>query len=246
MLQVTRYIFKLFYFKLINKNAEFDRAFVALCDLLFKGKNFVLYRSHLNWLNDEEFLRVNNDWPHYGCPNDRRYFLWKVAKKAGLLNADTVECGVAAGTSSYIILNGVNRDTINHHIFDSFEGLSQPSVNDGFHWKKGDISFELEKVQKNLGNYKNCKYYKGWIPHRFNELSDKNFSLVHIDLDLYEPIMDSLNFFYERVISGGFIISDDYGLNTCPGAKKAFDEFFYDKPDLMIEIPTGQLLVLKK
>ena len=36
------------------------------------------------------------------------------------------------------------------------------------------------------------------IPKRFNEVKDNKFSFVHIDLDLYEPTKESLNFFGEK------------------------------------------------
>jgi O-methyltransferase len=39
------------------------------------------------------------------------------------------------------------------------------------------------------------------------------------------------------------MVFDDYGEPTCPGARKAVDEFFADKPETPIYIPTGQCLV---
>jgi O-methyltransferase len=58
--------------------------------------------------------------------------------------------------------------------------------------------------------------YKGWIPSRFIEVEDRQFSFVHIDVDLYEPILDSLNFF-PKLVKGGVIVFDDYGITQFPG-----------------------------
>ena len=62
---------------------------------------------------------------------------------------------------------------------------------------------------------------------------------VHVDVDLYEPTLASLAFFYPRMNPGGVMVCDDYGFTTCPGATKAVDEFLHDKPEKMIALPNG-------
>jgi O-methyltransferase len=41
------------------------------------------------------------------------------------------------------------------------------------------------------------------------------------------------------------MVFDDYGFLTCPGAKKAVDEFFSDKREYPCYLPTGQAIVTK-
>lgn len=55
-----------------------------------------------------------------------------------------------------------------------------------------------------------------------------------------------LEFFYNRVVSGGIILCDDYGFAICPGAKRAFDEYMQDKCENIIHFPTGQGFIMKK
>ncbi len=38
---------------------------------------------------------------------------------------------------------------------------------------------------------------------------------------------------------------DDYGFASCPGARRAVDEFFVDKPERPLGLQTGQALVVK-
>ena len=52
----------------------------------------------------------------------------------------------------------------------------------------------LNLIYKSYQNF--VKIYKGWIPDRFEEVKDKNFSFVHLDVDLYEPTYESLNYFF--------------------------------------------------
>ncbi len=42
------------------------------------------------------------------------------------------------------------------------------------------------------------------------------------------------------------MLFDDYSFPTCPGARKAVDEFFSDKPEVPFDLPTGQCLVVRK
>jgi hypothetical protein len=67
--------------------------------------------------------------------------------------------------------------------------------------------------------------HAGWIPDCFSEVVDRSFCFVHIDVDLYEPTLASLEFFGSRMVPGGIIVCDDYGFETCPGARRAGDEF---------------------
>jgi len=52
-----------------------------------------------------------------------------------------------------------------------------------------------------------------------------------------------LEYFYPRMIPGGVILSHDYSLLA--GVEKAFTEFFADKPEEVIDLPTTQCLVFK-
>ena len=50
-----------------------------------------------------------------------------------------------------------------------------------------------------LKDFNFIKTYKGWIPERFDEVKDRTFSFVHIDVELYQPTYDSLEFFFPRL-----------------------------------------------
>ena len=60
-------------------------------------------------------------------------------------------------------------------------------------------------------------------------VENNKFSLIHIDVDLYEPTLKSLEFFYPRLVEGGIIVCDDYNSKHFSGSKKAWDEFFSNK-----------------
>ncbi len=197
---------------------------------------------------DDDFIRYYEAYA--GTDNyhslDRKYTLDQLMKLVTSVEGDTVECGAFKGASSYLICRRIAGLQKTHHIFDSFEGLSKPGPEDGFHWKTGDMASNKTIIRENLRGYDYVVYHEGWIPEKFHEVSNQRFCFIHLDVDLYQPTLDSLIFFYERTNPGGIILCDDYGFVTCPGAKAAMDSFFSDKPEKIVCLPTGQGVVFKK
>jgi O-methyltransferase len=172
---------------------------------------------------------------------ERRFLLSQFALAAASLPGDTAEAGVYDGTSSQIICHALGRA---HHAFDSFEGLSEPNPIDGGYWHAGDFAVSEQRARATLEPL-GGRVYRGWIPDVFAQAQIERLCLAHVDVDLYQPTRDSLAFFYPRLVPGGVLICDDYGFATCPGARRAVDEFMADKPEPVIHLPTGQGLVLK-
>jgi O-methyltransferase len=172
------------------------------------------------------------------------------------LKGDIVECGTFHGLSAFQIGKIIKEKSIDKsfHIFDSFEGLSVLNKDDDIGKTKNQDE-ELRKqfaygenlVRQNLKDYNFINYYKGWIPDRFNEVQDKSFSFVHIDVDLYQPIKDSIEFFYPRLADRGIMVFDDYGYTAqFPGAKKAIDELIEElRPTFFLTLPSGQAFLIK-
>ena len=187
--------------------------------------------------------------------SQRHYVLNYLLRNADLKNGDLCEVGCWRGLSAYQIATYLKTEDIGvvFHIFDSFEGLSEIESVDRFENEKRDpksirdqFACSLEKVQDNMKEFNFIKYYKGWVPERFPEVKDKRFSLVHIDVDLYQPTYDSFQFFYPRLIRNGLMVFDDYGCIQFPGAKKAIDQCLamLDHP-FFIPLPSGQAFLIK-
>jgi len=185
----------------------------------------------------------------------RHYILNCLLKTIDFTEGDACEAGCFRGLSAYQVAYHLrySKEKVFFHIFDSFEGLSEIQEVDKAKDREHDpvrlkqqFACPLEVVMKNLGEFDFIKYYKGWIPDRFNEVVDQLFSFVHIDVDLYQPIYDSLEFFYPRLKKNGIILIDDYGYTQFPGAKKAVDEFRdFLKNDLFLPLVSGQAVIVK-
>ena len=179
---------------------------------------------------------------------DRKYTVNQFLQLIKNVPGDMAECGVYKGATAWFICTFIREHGLNKalHVFDSFEGLSKPQTEDGVYWAAGNLTTDEAVCRKNLGEFDFVKFYKGWIPDRFTDVAATGFSFVHIDVDLYQPTLDAVSFFYEKLNKGGIIICDDYGFATCPGAKKAIDDFFADKKEAIIMLTTGQGFIIKE
>jgi ADP-heptose:LPS heptosyltransferase len=147
--------------------------------------------------------------------------------------ADVIELGVYKGGSAALAAL-VLRDaglTRPLHLCDTFEGMPK-ALEWEFHkeFDFGDTSLEsvsarLRKLDPQFPFY----FYRGFFSEIFPVLAESRFCFAHVDADLYESVLQACEFVYPRMDKGGFILFDDYGAPTCPGAKKAVDEFFADK-----------------
>jgi hypothetical protein len=217
-----------------------------------KRNDFEIYKDHMLWSKDAGFREVRRAYPLPGIPEDRCFVLYGVAKSIIDVPGDLAECGVRFGKSAAIV-RWVTKDTGKTlHLFDSFEGISAPDPEDvpsagpTKDWKRGMLAVDEATVRANLVGLPQIDFHRGWVPQRFADVADATFSLVHLDLDLFQPTRDSLAFFYPRVSPGGVIVCDDYGSSYCPGAMKACDEFMRDKPEKILHLPTGQALISKQ
>lgn len=178
---------------------------------------------------------------------DRLFVLYQLARSVADQAGNTVECGVWQGASSFVLCKATQPAVgRTHHVVDSCAGLSAPSAQDGQHWAAGTFASPETVIRKNLLPF-SVQYHTGWIPEVFKTgFEDRRLIFVHIDVDLAQPTWDSLSFLYERVLSGGIILSDDYGSPLCPGARWAFDRFMADKREKIVELPTAQAFIIKR
>ncbi len=229
----------------------------AIIEGLARRWGFRVYNGYLDWcVNEDKYLTPFREFdPAQWQLHERRFVMSSIAAATAGLPGDTAECGVFEGATSYqICKTREHKKDFTHHCFDSFEGLSQPTTEDAvtderaYVWKKSDLTSPLEKTKKNLRRFDSMvQYHPGWIPDKFPDVEHRRFSLVHIDVDLFEPTVASLNFFYPRLVPGGMIVCDDYGSTWCPGAKKACDEFCARTPQqAVIHLTTGQGILFKQ
>jgi O-methyltransferase len=189
----------------------------------------------------------------------RFYNLVNIYSLAANLEGKMAEIGCWRGLSSYLLNKTVYHTSENYTgtdywIIDSFEGLSESDHNDqmmedfvpaeicpGGGINAGSFSASVDEVRRNLAEFPNINYLKGWVPDVLDQVpADLRWKFVHIDLDLYAPIKGAFEYFSKRMTPGGIIVFDDYGSLYWPGARKAVNEVRAGIGGSLVLLSTGQ------
>lgn len=117
------------------------------------------------------------------------------------------------------------------YLFDTFAGFNEKDME--LEGKKGfSESRELnhfmetseELVINKLPYPEKAIIRKDYFPETANGL-EETFCFVNLDFDLYQPILEGLEYFYPRMVKGGIILIHDYFSQGYRGVKEAVMEF---------------------
>jgi O-methyltransferase len=173
--------------------------------------------------------------------DNEAYQIFMAVKRTEHIEGDLAEVGVYRGASAKLICKANGNKTL--HLFDTFEGLPAVEAIDQPQFNKGQFASSFDDVKNYLKDHENVYFYKGLFPGTATPVEDKKFSFVHFDVDTYESTRSCLEFFYSRMNRGGIILSHDY--ISAAGVRRAFDEFFSDKLEPIIEMSGTQCLIVK-
>lgn len=188
--------------------------------------------------------------PFTKVSTDRLWIIYSLAQQSYdcYIPGHFYEAGVMHGGTALLlksVMESDNRPWKRLRLFDTFTGI--PKADPKYDYvKKGDFgSANFQEVRRRLGVSSSITYHIGVIPETFKNLKDDRISFAHIDVDTYKSVMDCCIFIYPRLSYGSFIVFDDYGFSSCPGARKAVDEFFKDKPEIPLILHTGQAIIFR-
>ena len=179
-----------------------------------------------------------------------------------------VECGVWRGGSmmaAAAALLGVKDASRDIYLFDTFEGMSEPTEKDvmfdgqkassllgSSERKEGIINYwcvaGIEDVTRNVTSTgypkEKLHFIKGKVEDTIPKHAPDQIALLRLDTDWYESTAHELEHLFPRVAPNGVVIIDDYG--HWQGAREAVDEYFARqkfKPLFNRQDYTGRLLV---
>ena len=161
------------------------------------------------------------------------------------LEGDMAEVGVYQGGSAKLICETKKEKEL--YLFDTFTGLPELS-NDDTHfgkkyWYKNQFNnTSVDSIEKLLGKYENVHIIKGVFPESGEEIINKKFCFVHLDVDLYKSTIDALRFFFPKMVKGGIILIHDFHSD---GIQKAFREFKNENSVQLIELTGSQAMIIK-
>lgn len=173
---------------------------------------------------------------------DRYLYFKDMVENVHIVEGDIVECGVSLGHGAllFTLFSDYVGKPRTYYGFDSFEGFPDPVEKDeitpikgkGFWANPPDTVLKVLRDGR-LGEdviRDRIRLVKGWFDKTLPTYTGR-IALLHLDCDLYESYKLSLETLYDKVQQGGVIMFDEYGDARWPGATKAIDEFFSDKPE---------------
>jgi len=189
----------------------------------------------------------------------RYYNLINMLRLSRGLDGHTAEAGSFRGQTSYLICHELRGedpgfDGATHAAFDSFEGFAPPADHDGefskHRYNQGAFTgTSVEHFRNTLREFPSVEIHKGWIPSVFGAVPERTYRFVHVDVDLYDPTLASLEYFFPRLVAGGVLVVDDHGPwpnGAYPGCRVACAEFAAAQGVSYATLNTGNAVFIKR
>jgi hypothetical protein len=188
----------------------------------------------------------------------RSIYFYDLLGKIKNIDGDVVECGAGFGYSLFLWSVCVDLYDNKRHIYcyDSFQGYPELSKEDiptktnfGPYWTQEDIIIQhlinSGISQKFISSH--ITFVKGFFSKTLGGYSGAPIALLHLDCDLYQSYKECLEILYPKIVKGGIIAINTYqeAATFHKGAKKAIDEFFDGKEEIIKSPITDRFYVVK-
>ena len=220
-----------------------------------EGKKFLEINNYIknNFAFDKKIQGTTKDvmddllWRHWIVS----YAIKHAKKFSKTTDYTLVECGVEWGYTAFFALKTLsnfleNNQKFTMHLYDAWQDMREDELLESEYWHVNLYkNLNIDSTKQNLHEFsKNLIYHQGYIPDSLTKKPDapETIFYLHIDLNSAKPTESALDFFYPRLVPGGVILFDDYGWDAYEDTKHAIEDFFEDKPGVLMKLPTGQAI----
>lgn len=213
---------------------------------VFAGDNLVTWGKSLGWTEDTDFVVAFNE---HAKSTVERTIAWRTvtlawaARQALRVEGDFVECGCYKGTTAHIIydvakLAGSDRRFFLYDLFDGAGDVAKHGMPE--HGPQLE-----EQVRARFAGRENVIVTQGPVPTSLQRASPEKIAFMHIDMNNAAAEIGALEALFDRVTPGGVIVLDDYGWIAYKAQQIAERDWFARRGYFVLELPTGQGLVLR-
>lgn len=216
-------------------------------DGIFTGDNLFTYHKNLSFLDDGALMKAFN--AHAVTPMEQAC-LWRVstvlwAVRNGLrLEGDFVECACYKGTTARVICDAIdfaNLTDRHYYLYDLFD--HDPAMPHHAMPEHGRTLFE--EVKARFSDCSNVTVTQGKVPDVLAEVTPEKIAFMHLDLNNANAEIGTLEVLFDRMVPGAVLVLDDYGWLGYREQKLAEDPWFESRGYRVLELPTGQGLLIK-
>jgi O-methyltransferase len=208
---------------------EIFKAPVATRD---EHQTIVPLASYAPWNLDPLFARFYDQCrTHTLVDIYRCYEIWStVAEAAKLPQGDLLEVGVwRGGTGALIAAQSAQRiPAAKVFLCDTFTGVVKTGAQDTIYQDGMHADTSPEIVKQLLAGFaiSNAVVLQGIFPEQSAEqIQDRRFRFCHIDVDVYQSSKDICEWVWPRLVSGGVVLFDDYGMRGTEGVQRFVNEW---------------------
>lgn len=214
---------------------------------IFTGDQLFTYNRNLSFLDDEKFM---NSFNLHAQTETEKSLIWRLAtvcwaaKNGARLDGDFVEIACYKGTTARIVcdyLDFQQRFDKQYFLYDLFEhDETMP------HHAMPEHSKQLyAQVQQRFSNFTNVCITQGKIPESLNIAAPEKIAFMHLDINNADAEIGALEILFDRMVPGAVLILDDYGWSYYRNQKMAEDPWLEKRGYSVLELPTGQGMVIK-
>jgi hypothetical protein len=214
---------------------------------IYAGDNLLTFGRNLSFLEDQKLMAA---FRRHATTAVEQAVLWRTAvvawaARSGLrLKGDFVECACYKGTTARIVcdvLDFATRPERHYYLYDLFE--HDPSMP---HHALAEHSAQLyDAVKRRFADCPNVTVTKGKVPEVLHKVAPQQVAFMHIDLNHPDAELGALGMLFDRMVPGAVLVLDDYGWLGYRAQKLAEDPWFAQRGYHVVELPTGQGLLIK-
>jgi hypothetical protein len=110
--------------------------------------------------------------------------------------------------------------------------LKREDIEQGSNWVFARFD-EVRNRMLPMGYPEQClPFVKGMVEDTIPSSAPDQIGLLRLDTDFFSSTKHELNHLYDRLVPGGVVVIDDYGVFS--GAQQATDEFFKERRLLLL------------
>lgn len=211
---------------------------------VFAGDDMMLFGRAMSFVFDEEFIKAFHAIQPDAVESAivwRSYVMYWAARQALERPGDFVEAGVYKGATARLICNATDFAALDrtYWLYDAFGTLDEGL-------KLSGHTADLEDtVRRRFADVPNVRIIAGLVPDSFAQGEPQQIALLHVDMNHAAPEQAVLERFYDRLVPGACVVLDDYGHSPHWRQKDMADEFAAARGKMILELPTGQGLLIR-
>ena len=219
---------------------------------VYAADNLITFNRNLTFTQDPNFT---NSFQKNVTTKQEDSLKWRVhtlcwaASHCLAIEGDFIECGVYLGFSMSVVAKYINFASIKKsmYLYDTYEGIPEEYNSEKRSNKVYNANPNMyDQVVAKFKDYDNILPIKGTVPDSFTKQCPKKIAFLHIDMNSSKSEIAALEHLFEKLSKGGIIIFDDFGWMGYDKQTKAEIDWLAKHDHKILELPTGQGMVIKK